>query len=645
VLLALVVAVTVIPTASARFLKAHNRGRPGSLKERARSLFGLTPVLGKAANGFSNVIYELTSRDKVMVAMRVVIVAAFTFASVGGAWYLMPPTTYLPSGNRNLVFGMMMNPPGYNMNQSLSVAQRVEDDLRPYWSAEKQSGIAEDLPPVVNPTSGEKVTNIPAMDNYFLVTFRGNMFMGATSEDKTNVEPLGGLLSTAMFKIPGSFGFAEQQSIFGRGLGGTNTIEVDMSANDMSELREAANALEGRLIGEFGQRSIRPVPQNYNLPGPELQVAIDRVRAADLGVDTSLIGLGVQSLIDGAIVGDYRYEGESIDLLLKRSEQTRNVNPQQLGQIPFATVSQSGDGKRVVPLSAVAAFQRADSPQSIRRIEQIRTITLEVTPRDMPLETAMGQIRGLIQQGRDQGWIPPRMEVDLAGTANKLSQVREALLGQWHGLSFDSLTSLGGSRMFLALLVTYLLMAALFESFLYPFVIMFSVPLATVGGFIGLAITHYYYPDQQLDTLTMLGFVILIGIVVNNAILIVHQALNFMRGEGDEPGEPAEGMAPREAIRESVRVRIRPIFMTTITSVAGMLPLVVSGPISNAVPWLSSSGSELYRGLGSVVVGGLLVATVFTLVVVPLLFSLALDGRAALLKLTAESGVEPQTAA
>jgi len=234
---------------------------------------------------------------------------------------------------------------------------------------------------------------------------------------------------------------------------------------------------------------------------------------------------------------------------------------------------------------------------------------------------------------RDAGWIDPSVQVDLAGTADKLTQVRAALLGQWHGVSLDSLISLGASRMFLALLVTFLLMAALFESYLYPFVIMFSVPLATVGGFMGLAIVHHYYPEQQLDTLTMRGFVILIGIVVNNAILIVHQALNFMRGIGHEPGEGEQGMAPREAIRESVRVRIRPIFMTTITSVAGMLPLVISGPLSRAVPFLSSAGSELYRGLGSVVVGGLIVATVFTLVVVPLLFSLMLDLRLALSRL------------
>lgn len=154
-------------------------------------------------------------------------------------------------------------------------------------------------------------------------------------------------------------------------------------------------------------------------------------------------------------------------------------------------------------------------------------------------------------------------------------------------------------------------MAALFESFLYPFVIMFSVPLAAIGGFLGLFLVNVFLSPQPLDILTMLGFVILVGVVVNNAILIVHQALNFMR---------YDGLEPRQAIRESVRTQVRPIMMSAITSVCGVLPLVL----------FSGAGSELYRGLGSVVVGGLSVSTVFTLFVVPTLYSLVLDIRARL---------------
>ena len=240
-------------------------------------------------------------------------------------------------------------------------------------------------------------------------------------------------------------------------------------------------------------------------------------------------------------------------------------------------------------------------------------------PAGVALETAIQKVdqmqKGILARMKGNGEIGKNVMVQIAGSADKLSAVRSSLLGDFSGSMIEVLLSVISSRMFLALLVTYLLMAALFESFLYPAVIMFSVPLATIGGFIGLFIVHKVDPTQQLDVLTMLGFVILIGIVVNNAILIVHQSLNFMKGLGESSADRVEQLDPYNAIRESVRTRMRPIFMTTATSVFGMLPLVIAG----------GAGSELYQGLGSVVVGGLVVATLFTLIVVPILFSLIVD--------------------
>jgi HAE1 family hydrophobic/amphiphilic exporter-1 len=215
----------------------------------------------------------------------------------------------------------------------------------------------------------------------------------------------------------------------------------------------------------------------------------------------------------------------------------------------------------------------------------------------MPLQNAMDTIENQILQPLvTSGELARPYEVSLSGTADDLTRTRLALQGNF----------------LLALVITFLLLSSLFESFMYPFVIMFSVPLAAAGGFLGLFLINQidYFGYQPLDVLTMLGFVILIGIVVNNAILLVHQALNFMRDRG---------LPPREAIRESVRTRIRPIFMSTFTSVMGMLPLVL----------FPGAGSELYRGLGSVITGGLLVSTVFTLFLVPSLFSLVIDIRAA----------------
>jgi HAE1 family hydrophobic/amphiphilic exporter-1 len=621
VTLSLIVAITVIPTGSARLLRERHD------EESPFAKINPTRAMGALARGFAGVIYAMSSRHPLGVMSRLGTVALFTVAAVLGAYLLMPSTDYLPRGNKNLVFGVILNPPGYSIQTDEEIAKVVESSVRPYWQAETQEHV-KDLPPTINPFTQQPIEGLPPVDNYFIVSFNGSMFNGATSANKENVAPLGNLLSAAtMNNVPGAFGFAQQQSLFGRGASGSRAIEIEVSGDSIEQVRTASSELQARMRDMYGAQNVQPTPNNFDMPARELQIEIDRVKAADLGVDVESLGRAVSAMVDGLIVGDYRDGGDSIDILAK-SKDGLQYTPDELASLPLAYRTNDGE-VGTIPLSEIAIVSRADSPQSIQRIEERRAVTLAVTPPDnVPLEQATNDVKAVVAELRDQGAIDSTLEVDYAGSASKLDSVKTAMLGKWTGFNAESLFSLGTSRLFIALLVTYLLMAALFESFLYPFVILFSVPLAAVGGFIGLGIVHAYIPEQQLDTLTMLGFVILIGVVVNNAILLVHQALNFMRGLGEGEGDDTGKLAPREAIRASVRTRIRPIFMTTATSVAGMLPLVL----------MPGSGSELYRGLGSVVVGGLVVSTLFTLIVVPLLFSLVLDVRLAIHRMLGHNG-------
>ena len=608
--LSLIVAVTVIPTASARLLREREP------KPSAFEAFNPAKLFAWLCNGFAHMIYWMSSRHPLGVMSRLGTVAVFTIAAAGGAYLLMPATDYLPRGNKNLVFGIIRNPPGYNIKTDEELAKIVEAQVRPFWEATTDAQVSQ-LPPPIHPFTGQPVQGIPPIDNYFIVSFNGSMFNGATSSDKNNVAPIGPLLMSATTNhVPGSMGFAQQASLFGRGASGSRSIDVEISGDDIDEVRSASAQFYQRLAKKYGFGNVQPTPNNFELPARELRLEIDKVKAADLGIDVTSLGNAVAAMVDGLIIGDYRDGGNSYDILAK-SMDGLNYTPEQLVMLPLAYRTAAGE-QGTIPLSEVARISRQDSPQSIQRIEERRAVTLAVTPPDdVPLETAEQQLRAIQAELTKSGMIPPTLEVSYAGSASKLNDVRNAMLGKWTGFNTASFFSLATSRLFIALLVTYLLMAALFESFLYPFVILFSVPLAAVGGFIGLGLIRLKVPDQQLDTLTMLGFIILIGVVVNNAILLVHQALNFMRGLGEGEGSTRQKLAPREAIRESVRTRIRPIFMTTATSVAGMLPLVL----------MPGSGSELYRGLGSVVVGGLIVSTLFTLIVVPLLFSLVLDLR------------------
>jgi HAE1 family hydrophobic/amphiphilic exporter-1 len=185
--------------------------------------------------------------------------------------------------------------------------------------------------------------------------------------------------------------------------------------------------------------------------------------------------------------------------------------------------------------------------------------------------------------------LPPGYDVRLGGSADKFSVTLAELTGSF----------------WLAILITYLLLVSLFRSWLQPLVILVTVPLAMTGGLLGISFAHRWFHAASYDLLAMLGFVILAGIVVNNAILVIHQSNNLR----------AEGVERRKALAEAARTRLRPIVMTVATTVCGMLPLAIG----------SGAGAELYQGLAAVILGGLVLSTGFTLFLVPALVSLGWD--------------------
>jgi HAE1 family hydrophobic/amphiphilic exporter-1 len=312
-------------------------------------------------------------------------------------------------------------------------------------------------------------------------------------------------------------------------------------------------------------------------------VVPDREKASKVGLDASGIGMTLNVLLDGAKIDDYLFEGEEIDLVLKGRDDFLK-RTQDFSHIMIQT-PEAG----LVPLNSVSTLKLVSGPSQVNHIEQQRSIVVRVIPTyevSMEKATEIVETR-IINPIMEGGRLSRAYNIGLTGTADDLSRTKDAL--KWNFV--------------LALLITFLLMSALFENFLYPLVIMFSVPLAAAGGFLGLWLVNVFVASQPLDILTMLGFVILVGIVVNNAILVVHQSLQFMR---------REGMELISAVQEAVRVRVRPIYMSTTTSIFGMMPLV----------FFPGAGSELYRGLGSVVIGGLALSTIFTLYLIPSLFTL-----------------------
>ncbi len=574
VALSLAVSITVIPSLSARILSVPKALAVVSDEEvpikgffSLSNLFGLGSVGRIVAKGFGGFFLWISGRT----ILRICLVVIMTGAALGMAWFLMPKTEYLPQGNRNLLFGIILPPPGYNLDEMVDMGRSIENDLAPHWS--DGSARSEGL----------------EIKHFFFVALRNQAFMGAVSRNEEQVRAILPAIYLALGKVPGIIPIVQQASLFER-VGEGRSIDIEITGPDLVQLVGMGQMIFGQVAGLLPGSQLRPIP-SLDLGNPEIQVVPDREKTAGLNITTSELGIAVDAILDGIKASDYQYEGEEIDLtLLGRIQTIRKI--QDLENLLIQT-----PGGKQVTLGSIADIRLVSGPQQINHVERDRAIIIRVIPPErMPLETALDRIESrVVQPLRSSGRLGRSYAIKLAGTADKLSVTRKAL--QWNFL--------------LAVIITYLLMASLFESFLYPFVIMFSVPLAAAGGFFGLWLLNVLIAPQALDVLTMLGFILLVGIVVNNAILIVHQSLNFMRDRG---------MAPREAIHEAVKNRVRPIFMSVSTSVFGMMPLIL----------FPGAGSELYRGLGSVVVGGLIVSTLFTLLLVPTLFSLVLDARRAL---------------
>ncbi|MGD2062391.1 MAG: efflux RND transporter permease subunit [Nitrospirota bacterium] len=569
--LSLVVSISVIPSFAARILGASVMAadQRHAQSHGPAGLFGLVEVAHRFTGWLADVAYRI-SRS---LPLKLAVIALFTGASLAAAWFLAPKPEYLPTGNRNLLIGLLLPPPGYNVDEFTRIGEGLEAELAPLW---ERDSTGPDEP--------------PAIKNFFYVARGRQIFMGVRAQDRRRIRELIPFMQERLAKVPGMIAIVTQTSLFSRALSGGRTIDVELSGDDIGQLVGVGGRAFGAIAQAVPGAQIRPVP-GLDVGNPEIRVIPDRIRLADVGITARELGIAVDALLDGTKASTVNVGGDELDLTV-------------MGGTEFASRTQDFEqllirapGGQTLPLSAVAQVTLVAGPEQINHSERQRTITLEVRPpEETPLEGAMEAIQAqVIDPFEQEGVIGRDVRVRLAGTADKLRTTFDVL--KWD--------------FFLALVITYLLMAALFESFFYPLVIMFSVPLAMGGGFIGLWLVNVFIAYQALDVLTMLGFIILVGTVVNNAILIVHQTLNFMRDGG---------MESHDALRESVRTRVRPISMSVGTSVFGMLPLVL----------FPGAGSELYRGLGSVVVGGLAFSAAFTLWLVPAMFSLMMDLRQAL---------------
>jgi multidrug efflux pump subunit AcrB len=493
------------------------------------------------------------------------------------------PAEYLPEGEEAKTFARMSAPPGYNLQEMVSVADQVQARFLPHVGAQAE-GFAEgrtDVPPLL-------AMSMWAQPNGLTVV--------AEPIDPSNIEALMDALTGHFQTYPGMRAFASRGSIISSNDGGTRSINIDVSGPDLQALYRVATAVDRRAREVFDQPRIQSQPPSLTLSQPLVEVRPDWERAAELGVDATTLGFTVAALTDGAYLDELILDDRKIDVY-GYGPSGPGARLARLADLPVHTPV-SG----TLPLSSIARIDERVDVSQVRRIDGRRTVTIGIIPaRDVPLEAGVETARrDIVQWLQTQGEVPAGVSLSISGAADQLDETREALSGNF----------------LVAIAIIYLVLVAIFTHWGYPLLVLATVPMGLAFGIGGLALLNLiggWLPmlgvaalSQPLDMITMLGFLILLGTAVNNPILVVEQARALRRFQPDAP--------VHAVVSQAVASRLRPIAMTTITTVCGLLPLVL----------IPGAGSELYRGVGVVVLSGLVGSVVVTLFFLPALLTIGM---------------------
>ncbi|HCO42752.1 MAG TPA: AcrB/AcrD/AcrF family protein, partial [Gammaproteobacteria bacterium] len=559
----LLVALTLVPVAEARLVGSAAEAPGSGLLARmgARFATAYTRVLG----------WLLAGRLRSAGYAVLLVLAAGTVGLL-----LTPRAEYLPEGEEAVTFSMLFPPPGYNLATMDRIGREIDAAFGPHLGRD---------PADYDPDRDV----IPPLRWFMTSTSAGGLQIIAGTRDRAHVTPLIDTLGRRLAEYPGMISFSARGSIFSGNEGGTRSMELDISGEELQPLFEVGLKAFLKAREVLGDPQILPDPPSLSLGQPFIEVRPDWERAAELGLAADELGYLVWALADGAYHDDFYLGDRKVDLFLYGSAQPPR-RPADLAALPLYT-----ERGGIVPLSALARLRETVDTDTIRRLNGQRTVTLNiVSPTDMPLETAVHKVQTeVVGALRAAGDVPDGVHIAIGGASDKLASTRAAL----------------ADNMLLALALVYLVMAAILRHWGYPLVIMLTVPLGYAGGVLGLRLMNAVGISAGFDMITVLGFLVLIGVVVNNPILLVERYRESL----------AAGVAPAQALLDAARTRLRPIMMTTLTTLFGLFPLV----------FLPREGTELYRGLGIVLLFGLLFSALVTLTFTPCLLRCLRSGRAA----------------
>jgi multidrug efflux pump len=534
------VALTLVPMAASKLLRpAKERSGPAALVDRAFARF--STIYSSSLGG---------------LIQRPLWVSVFLLAVVGAGWQLFSslPQEYSPTEDRSSFFVLMNAPEGASFEYTQRYARDMENVLLPLLDQGEAYRVLVSTPRF---GSGAAVNNsiaIVSLENW-------------DQRERSTQEIVGGLFP-ALSAMPGVRAFPIQPA--GLGQRGFSTPVQFVLGGDTYE------ALAGWRDAFLAKASENPrllnLDADYKEVKPQLLIQVDRNRAADLGVSVSEVGRTLETMLGSRRVTTYLDRGEEYDVILQAEDGDRRT-PGDIENL-YVRASKSG---ALVPLSSLVTVSEGADAATLNRFNRLRSITISANlAPGYTLGEALSYLRGVAEET-----LPTEARIDYKGQSRELQESSSSVL-----VTFA-----------LALLVVFLVLAAQFESFIHPLIIMLTVPLAVVGALLGLELS-----GGSLNIYSQIGIVMMVGLAAKNGILIVEFA-NQLRDAG---------ASVEEAILEAARLRLRPIVMTSISTVIGVLPLILGG----------GAGAESRLAIGVVVFAGVLFSTVLTLGVVPTFYRL-----------------------
>lgn len=533
------VAVTLCPMLASKLLKKAEKNK---FNQRVDSAF----------EKFRNVYDKMLTKA---LGMRLIILGIFALLAILSAvLFTLIPSEYAPKEDRGAFFLMVTAPEGASYQFTKEYMEEIETRLMPYVDSGEITRLLVRAPRGFgNLASFNDGIVIAVLDDW------SKRRSGFTIMDE---------ITAKMSDLPGVRAFPIMRQGFGGGL--SKPVQFVIGGGTYEELANWRDILIDKI--NENNPGLTDIDSDYKETKPQLRLVIDRDRAGDLGVSVQAVGRTLETMMGSRRVTTYIDDGEEYDVILEgeRSEQSTPTDMQNI-------YVRSETSDRLIPLGSLVNIEEYADSGTLNRYNRVRSVTIEANlAEDYNLGEALEYMRELVREN-----LPETVQIDYKGES----------------LDYQSSTS---SLLFifgLGLIMVFLVLAAQFESYIHPFVIILTVPLAIAGALLGL-----YLTGNTLNVYTQIGLIMLIGLAAKNGILIV-EFVNQLRDEGREFSE---------ALREAAHTRLRPIIMTGITTVAGSVPLILS----------FGAGAETRIAIGVVILFGVTAATFFTLFVVPVAYDL-----------------------